>query len=97
MAELINKWDVVSKLITLENEYNFFKGSADALSAEKMYRRICGLEMEIGKTSGIELVRCKNCVHMKKQFGARYCEVWTMFNGMGDDGFCNYGERKNDG
>lgn len=43
------------------------------------------------------LVRCKNCVHMKKQFGARYCEVWTMFNGMGDDGFCNYGERKDNG
>ena len=42
----------------------------------------------------VEVVRCKDCVHMKNQFNARYCEVWTMFNGMGDDGFCNYGERK---
>ena len=43
-------------------------------------------------------VRCKDCAHMKEQFrGARYCEVWTMFNGMGDDGFCNYGERKENG
>lgn len=46
----------------------------------------------------VQVVRCKDCAHMKEQFrGARYCEVWTMFNGMGDDGFCNYGERKNDG
>ncbi len=45
----------------------------------------------------VRVVRCKNCVHMKKQFNARYCEVWTMFNGMGDDGFCNYGERKENG
>lgn len=51
-------------------------------------------------TAGVELVeyaevvRCKDCVHMKEQFNARYCEIWCMFNGMGDEGFCNYGERK---
>ena len=56
MAELINKWDVVSKLITLENEYQFFKGSADALDAEKMYRRICEMEIEIGKTPGAKWI-----------------------------------------
>ena len=44
----------------------------------------------------VEVVRCKDCVHMKERFGARYCEVWTMFNGDGDDGFCNYGERRAD-
>ena len=43
-----------------------------------------------------ELVRCKECVHMESRFGARYCKVWTMFNGMGDEGFCNYGEREKD-
>lgn len=41
-----------------------------------------------------EVVRCKNCVHMKAKFNARFCEIWCMFNGMGDEGFCNYGERK---
>lgn len=42
-------------------------------------------------------VRCKECIHMKERFNARYCEVWTTFNGMGDEGFCNYGLRREDG
>lgn len=42
----------------------------------------------------VEVVRCKDCVHMTEHFGARFCEVWAMFNCAGDDGFCNYGERK---
>ena len=24
----------------------------------------------------------------------RWCHVWNGINGMGDEGFCNYGERK---
>ena len=42
----------------------------------------------------VEVVRCKDCVHMRKKFNSRYCKVWHALNGMGDDGFCNYGERK---
>ena len=42
-------------------------------------------------------VLCKDCVHMKNQFHARFCNVWCMYNGMGDEGFCNYGERKDNG
>lgn len=48
MIELINKWDVVNKLIHLENEYNFFKWDIETL-----YRKLCELEIEIGKTPGI--------------------------------------------
>lgn len=44
----------------------------------------------------VRVVRCKDCIHMKNQFHARFCEVWCMYNGMGDDGFCNYGERRCD-
>ena len=58
-----------------------------------------GLEEKIADhliANGVTIpVRCKNCVHMVEQFGVRYCKIWTMFNGMGDDGFCNYGERRN--
>jgi hypothetical protein len=54
MAELINKWDVVGKLIHLENEYQFFKGSADAWDAETWYRKICELEIAIGKTAATD-------------------------------------------
>lgn len=44
----------------------------------------------------VEVVRCKDCKHMTKAIGlgTRYCKVWSNFNGMGDEGFCNYGERK---
>ena len=47
MAELIDKWEVVNKLIRLENQYNFYK---DVWDADVLYRRICELEIGIGKT-----------------------------------------------
>lgn len=39
-------------------------------------------------------VRCNDCKHMEIDRGGRFCHVWGGYNGMGDDGFCNYGERK---
>ena len=42
----------------------------------------------------VEVVRCKDCKHMEIDRGGRFCHVWGGYNGMGDDGFCNYGERK---
>ena len=41
-----------------------------------------------------QVVRCKDCKHMEIDRGGRFCHVWGGYNGMGDDGFCNYGERK---
>ena len=45
----------------------------------------------------VEVVRCRECKNMIPQSHTRYCTVWNAVNGMGDDGFCNYGERKDDG
>ena len=42
----------------------------------------------------VEVVRCKDCKYMTQWAYGRYCTVWDGVNGMGDDGFCNYGERK---
>lgn len=42
----------------------------------------------------VPVVRCRDCKHMAIQSNARFCTVWNGINGMGDDGFCNYGERK---
>ena len=42
----------------------------------------------------VEVVRCKDCKYMTQWAYGRYCTVWDEVNGMGDDGFCNYGERK---
>ena len=58
---------------------------------------VCGsvqIVTELPTIDAVEVVRCKDCVHMKNQFNARFCNVWCMYNGMGDEGFCNYGERK---
>lgn len=48
--ELIDKWDVVNKLIQLENNYQFYKEKWDA---DVLYRRICELEIGIGKMPGV--------------------------------------------
>ena len=76
MTELINKWDVVSKLISLENEYQFFKGSADALTAEKLYRRICELEIGIAKTPCSRWIPVTE--RMPDKFGEYIVAVKTM-------------------
>ena len=108
MAELIDKWEVVSKLITLQNNYNFFKNEWDA---ERLYREIAKLEIAVGKTQGLEVVRCKDCKHWHEE--TNWCtkhshfvgrdgmachpsqsSEWKMFNA---DDFCSYGERKSDG
>ena len=46
----------------------------------------------------VEVVRCKDCVHCEvTPYSLRLCNVWDGINGMGDEGFCNYGERKENG
>ena len=45
----------------------------------------------------VEVVRCKDCKHMEMTPDClRWCNVWSGINGMGDEGFCNYGERRTD-
>ena len=48
----------------------------------------------IPRVDAVEVVRCRECKHMIPQSHTRYCTVWHAANGMGDNGFCNYGERK---
>ena len=96
MAELINKWEVVSKLITLQNNYNFFRNEWDA---ERLYREIAKLEIGIGKTSGIVLVHCKDCKHWADGVAGctehiKCCKIG--FYMVGENGYCVYGERRTD-
>ena len=42
----------------------------------------------------VPVVRCGECKHIENSPYGRYCTVWHGHNGMGDEGFCNYGERK---
>lgn len=44
---------------------------------------------------GVEVVRCKDCKHMEiTPDNLRWCNAWNGINGMGDEGYCNYGERR---
>ena len=89
MAELIDKWDVVNKLIQLENNYNFYK---DVWDAQTLYRRICELEIGIGKTPGLEVVRCKDCKYWNKEDVD--CVYGRGLNYPFLDDFCSSGERR---
>ena len=43
----------------------------------------------------VEVVRCKDCKHKKMTpDNWLWCNAWCGINGMGDEGFCNYGERR---
>ena len=63
-----------------------------------------GLELAAGlllrepTVDAVEVVRCKDCMHrIIKGYGRyqyRWCTAWNGINGMGDEGFCNYGERR---
>ena len=44
------------------------------------------------KPEMVAVVRCKDCRHISVESGLCFCNVWEKFNGMGYDGFCNYGE-----
>lgn len=53
----------------------------------------CGVAPDV-----LKVVRCKDCKHMEMTPDSlRWCNVWNGINGMGDEGFCNYGERNNNG
>ena len=93
MAELIDKWEVVNKLIRLENNYQFYKEKWDA---DVLYRRICELEIGIGKTPGIELVRCKDCKNWARHttFNLNYGVCYRFHCKKYENGFCEFGERK---
>ena len=56
------------------------------------------IRMAVGEqrtVDAVPVVRCKDCKHMELiPSGARWCNAWCGINGMGDEGFCNYGERK---
>lgn len=41
----------------------------------------------------VPVVRCRDCKHMRRDNVGIFCKVWNGYNGCGEDGFCNYGER----
>lgn len=95
MADVINKWKVISKLIDLENAYTYHKEEWDA---QTLSRKIDELESEIGDWDALDLVRCKDCEFRKDVLdnGCFLCKR-KMIGVVRPDDFCSYGERKDDG
>lgn len=53
-----------------------------------------GIILSAPAVDAVEVVRCGECKHIENSPYGRYCTVWHGHNGMGDEGFCSYGERK---
>lgn len=88
MARLVDVDEAKAKIIAFSTECNSTILPIDA---------ILMILNQIDTVDTVPVVRCLDCKHMIPQSHTRYCTVWNAVNGMGDDGFCNYGERKDDG
>ena len=100
MAEYVNKEMFLSSMGLVGDETKY--GNRDAEHSNRSYSTWMGYEImdsidDCVEEDVVPVVRCKDCKHMKiDRNGYRWCLVWTGINCMGDDGFCNYGERKDE-
>ena len=77
------------KLLEVQSTKDFAESFLNDIFFRMVVNRV------LDSAPGFELVRCKDCKHMEKTpYGLRLCHVWDGINGMGDEGYCNYGERK---
>lgn len=96
MAEMINKWTVLAKIITLEGEYVCHKEDWDA---QDLFYKICSLEEALRGIDALDLVRCRDCKRFvdNKEARVTYCnrglKMWYMRPGD----FCSHGERRDNG
>ena len=98
MAEYIER-DALRDAVESIDWYSVYKGklTAGAPSSANALYKANDIYSAIDNAPAVDVVtvvRCKDCKHMEIDRGGRFCHVWGGYNGMGDDGFCNYGERK---
>lgn len=98
MADLIDRqalMDAFRKHMRerLDREGCISEESCKACERGCLWRRIVAAAPTV---DAVEVVRCKDCKHMGLRFLGQYCTVWGEYNGMGEEGFCSYGERKED-
>ena len=65
---------------------------------------LCGIVDDAPTVDAVEVVRCKDCKHYDNSEGICWCHLNSKFykggvdwHGFPEDGFCSYGERKDDG
>ena len=86
MAEYIEKWSVVNRLIDIENEFQQYKPFHGFEHA--MYRKICEAEIAIGKTQAADVAPVRHGRWIEKDkytFGTFYdcsiCDNRILDNG----------------
>ena len=90
MAEYIEKWSVVNRLIDLENEFQQYKPFHGFEHA--MYRKICEAEIAIGKTHTVNAVPVSE---LKKLRDYLYTEDLIFMRGLAELNklIANYGAK----
>lgn len=84
--------EAIEILSEMRSEYNLFGDEEEATRYHVLSWAIRAMNAE-------PVVRCKDCKHSHPWYAdRRICELWAetgvdVFN----DGFCSYGERKDDG
>ena len=73
MAEYINKFSAVDKLIRLENEFQHYKPFSQKES--EMYRRICEAEIEIGKMQSADVAQVRRWIPVSERLPEKNKEV----------------------
>ena len=79
MAEYIEKWSVVNRLIDIENEFQQYKPFHGFEHA--MYRKICEAEIAIGKTQAVNAVPVSE---LKKLRDYLYTEDLIFMRGLAE-------------
>ena len=75
MAEYIEKWSVVNRLIDIENEFQHYKPFQGFEHA--MYRKVCEAEIAIGKTQAADVAPVRHG-RWEKQRGIYSCSECGM-------------------
>ena len=90
MAEYIEKWSVVNRLIDIENEFQQYKPFHGFEHA--MYRKICEAEIAIGKTQTADVVPVSE---LKKLRDYLYAEDLIFMRGLAELNklIANYGAK----
>ena len=90
MAEYIEKWSVVNRLIDIENEFQQYKPFHGFEHA--MYRKICEAEIAIGKAQAVNAVPVSE---LKKLRDYLYAEDLIFMRGLAELNklIANYGAK----
>ena len=71
------------------------------VNAEKMLTLISALTgampviaLKLCETDGVDIIRCGKCKYYVKDYTGEWCDRFRYPHGCKADGFCSYGERK---